>query len=60
MAEDLGGTLMVMAKDLGGALLSISVCLQYRRSKFGKQIKTLGKKKKKTINADIREQGKAQ
>ena len=48
-----------MAEDLGGALLSISVCLQYRRSKSGEQIKTPGKKKK-TMNADIREQGKAQ
>ena len=49
-----------MAEDLGGALLSISMCLQYRQSKSGEQIKTPGKKKKKTMNADIREQGKAQ
>ena len=50
-----------MAEDLAGALLSISVCLQYQRSKSGEQIKTPGKKKKKkTMNTDIREQGKAQ
>ena len=50
----------MMAKDLGGALLFISVCLWYQRSESGEQIKTLGKKKKKkkTMNADIREQGK--
>ena len=50
----------MMAKDLGGALLFISVCLWYQRSESGEQIKTLGKKKKKTMNTDIREQGKAQ
>ena len=53
----------MMAEDLGGALLFISVCLWYQRSKSGEQIKTPGKKKKKkkkTMNADIREQGKAQ
>ena len=51
----------MMAEDLGGALLFISVCLWYQLSKSGEQIKTPGKKKeKKTMNADIREQGKAQ
>ena len=38
-----------MAEDLGGALLFISVCLWYQRSKSGEQIKTPGKKKKKKL-----------
>ena len=49
----------MMAEDLGGALIFISMCLWYQRSKSGEQIKTPGKKKK-TMNTDIREQGKAQ
>ena len=50
----------MMAEDLGVALLFISVCLWYQLSNSGEEIKTPGKKKKKTMNADIREQGKAQ